>query len=46
MGIEPIHGNLLLHCVNFPEPAVCHLTGMNDKNRIVCLRNVCLPKNK
>lgn len=46
MGILPIHGNLSLHCVNFPEPVVCRLTGMNDEIKIVCLRNVCLPKRK
>ena len=28
-----IHGNLWFPCVNSPESAVCHVTGINSEHR-------------
>ena len=29
-----IHGNLWFLCVNSPESAVCHVTGINNEHRL------------
>ena len=34
MGIVLIHGNLWFSCVNSPESAVCHVTGINNGHRL------------
>ena len=33
MSIVLIYGNLLFPCVDFPESAVCHVTGIKNENR-------------
>ena len=43
-GIVLIHCNLLFPCINSPESAACHVTGINNEKKIVCLSNTKSPR--